>query len=375
MFPWLDWNFCFGTPTDPALSRLNIGLQQTYIDIIQYIQDKRFISNLTPTVLADFVVWLNFVSAGYTALRGLQSIMEAPVHNIRLNTIKQQVYDERVRIESDLDLILNYPLPEKFYKALDHLCGVKFQNCSTVKIVIPGVGGNGVPPDLESAADVNAMVTFIENHILKPLTGVTAAGDLYGWNVPANTYTITDAMRLAYPTKSLDFKGASEVEWEYDAFRFMAFEIPGQHVAPTVATDRDAGAMLGISSHAYDPQYSTLFRTAALTDGTGANQYGLLSGHSTATGLQGMYYIYDPTVVGVSIDTELKSIAHAHIFSSSPVILEFPWAFVAVNSGSQADEQLCGSIYDDLCLFIVNVDDLVEETIYFLKDGFASGLR
>jgi hypothetical protein len=379
LFPNVDWNFFTGVSTDPAIVRLVTAVQQEYLDILQYIQDKRFISSLTSgTIGPDWITWLTLVSQAYTGLRGFQSIMESPVYNTRMNVIKNAVYTFRIRIEADLDNILNYPLPSKLYEILDHVCGVKKICCNTVKICIPGIGDSGTvlpdhTPDLEVAAEVDKSLTGIET----VLAALSAGGAPF--TAAANAFIITDAMRLAYPTRNLMPKGASEEGWEYDMLKYQAVAATTGHGFPISTVDQDAFALLATCCHNYDTQYATLLRTAVASSGSPTDYYGLFQGRSALGGgsLSGVFYPYDQTVAGNSLGAHLAAIVTAggSVNYTDPALFEFPWSLLSVKATSKADEQLVGSLFNDVCQYMVNLDDLVEESIYLVKQVFSTGLR
>jgi len=181
--------------------------------------------------------------------------MESPVYNNQFNVMKTQVYNQRIRIEADLDNMLNYPLPGKIYDMLDSLCGVKKPvDVDTVKIVMPGVGDTGTTldntPNLQLAADVSAALTAIEGILNNLITGA-------GFGAANNAFIITDAMRLAYPTKTLSPKGVSVQAWEYDVVKFQCSGVIGAHAFPVSANDQDGFGLLGDPNHTYPPQYAT----------------------------------------------------------------------------------------------------------------------
>jgi len=334
-FPDVDWGF--GGGSSAAIGRLQTAQQQLFVDTIQYIQDKHYVSTAALSAVTNFTTWMSQVSSAYCCLRGLQSVIESPAYNSVMMAVKAAVYQYRIRLEADLDLVLNYPLPAEIYDILDSQCGVKKPSrFNTVKISVPGFPKNssGIAADLTAAADIDTMLSAVE-------AAITAL------NVAGSFPIITDIMRQAYPTRGLSTKGSSEIEWEYDCIRFQAVNIPNAGIRQFVPDDQSMFVVLASHGVEYPPQYMSLLRTTVVGYNN-VNLVGLLYGLDGGNGLTGMSYCYD-TATWEQMYTNLQTVQGIGATDFTDVTtFEFPWAVVAITPGG--NELTVSSLFNDYAL-------------------------
>jgi hypothetical protein len=375
----VDWQF--GVTTDVAGGRVITAVGQIYNDVLQYIQNNYFVTSAQLAVTsAQWLAWLNNVSSAYCTLRALQSIMECPGLNTALTMVKNNVVRQRIAIEADLDLVLNYGLPPKIYEYLDALCGVKQKaGHGTVKWSVPGVlkdEANGTAFNYASPGDLSLALAAVEAKLANLEAG-------------AAFRPITDAMRLAYGLKQLDTKDYSTAGFEYDMQALQMIRITnGGTSAPNVPDDEgDYGILAERNCSDYTPQYVSIFRTPTVNLAGGVQSPALLTNTSATHGTNGWVYDYGgatsqelavlfeanvPTVVaGVSLNYPATAANSA--ISSDSAKHEFPWVWPALEANNTPSS--FSSFLDDYAILASSINDVCEETIHLLRNAFATGLR
>lgn len=381
----LSWFFSTegASTSSPAIRRIQNALKFQYTDVIQYVQDARFISATTLVDTQNFIQWLNFVSAFYCTLRALQGIVECPIMNAPMQRIKANILRQRVRLEALLNIIMNYPLPSTFYAMLDKLCGVcQVSGEGAVMISMVNSASPQTHPDLGDPTAFDTWLSAVENNFTASLIANPAP------NVQPDFNIILDMMRLAYPTRDFGPKPMDTGYECYDMQRYSAnffgsVAPAAMGIAPQITDDRDGTIMLGTRGVQYTSQYMSLFRTvvcgkqaSAGPPVTLAEGFGLLlpaNGLTVSHGNAISFYSYDNSVF--TFGGTAGTFATA-ILPDDPAVWKFKWGAAASFNLTETQQQTeLRSLLENEDKYVFKLDDFSEDTIDIIQKGFATGVR
>jgi hypothetical protein len=361
-----------------AVVRLQTVVKQIYLDLIAYIQDSRFLSTYQLSAAGDWIDFLSDISGFYCCVRGLQAFIESPSRNTAVLTVKQAIYQYRVRLEALLDQIMNWPLPPRVYEMLDSCCGLfQVEGLNVVLGNVPNAAA--VPPiNFANQIDLNNYISALEvrfqNVIVSPAPGTKAT------NYPI----IKDVLRLAFPIYVPPAKEIYTSMELYDMQRYQAynwfFTGPGTaRSAPAVMSDQIGSTVLGTWGQSYGPQYMSLMRTQIMswavdTAVPGSQEmFGLIQ-WTMNKGRQAIAYRYDGSFV---IDDTTIPVPFTDIIPGQENgAWIFPWAVMSSQDGSfDHDLTLWHSLLCQQTKYVAKMDDLCEDTISLVRECFSVGLR